>query len=91
MPFNKFSALNLSSTKLTELPVSNKALTRELFNFTDRVGRRGISSLHGAKQADMHAQKLIIADGREVEPELVFLRSFLPLHLPGVDLDSLLR
>ena len=91
VPFTKIPDLKLLSTKLTELPVSNKALTRVLFNLIDRLGRRGKSSLHGTKQADMTAQKLMIADGREVELGLVFLRSFPPLHLLDGAPVSLLR
>ena len=59
----------------------NKALTRVLFNLIANEGLRSESSLHGAKQADMTAQKLMIADGRESEPGLVLLKSFPPPHL----------
>ena len=57
-----------------------------VFKFIAIVGLSGESSLNGAKQADMTGLKLIMADGREVELGLVFLRSFPPLRLLGADL-----
>ena len=63
--------------KVTELPVSKSALTFFPFKRTLLVGLEGNDGASFlAKQVDMTAQKLMMAEGRRDEPGFFFLKSF---------------
>ena len=92
LPLVSIFCAKVAFTKVTELPVSNKALTRIPLIKTVEDGLVGSSER--VKQVDITVQKLMIADGREDELLLIFLRSFPVCRLgrccPGSGLPCLM-
>ena len=74
VPLSTIDFLCFEFTRVTELPVSNKAATFVPFNLTWALGLVSVGGLV-AKQQDNTVQKLMIAAGRRDEPLFFFLVS----------------
>ena len=94
LPLRNIWGLSLLFMRVTELPVSNNALTLTSLMEIGWIGRLGDLTSE-EKQQDRTVQKLIIAAGREDESTLVSRGSFPiresldgvhPVHLPQVGL-----